>query len=114
MLLKIKTSEILLATASGVIRSREARISNLSVESFEYQDLIFGEGNWSYLGLSFLSRHIVTFDFPNSRMYLKKGKEFNYLIAVMMAGMLIEQNKKKNASNTKQKYCHECGTQLLK
>lgn len=84
---EIKTSEILLATASGVIRSREARISNLSVESFEYQDLIFGEGNWSYLGLSFLSRHIVTFDFPNSRMYLKKGKEFKKIDETDMSGL---------------------------
>ena len=44
----------------------------------------------------------------------KKGKEFNYLIAVMMAGMLIEQNKRKSSANSTQKYCHECGAQLLK
>jgi len=84
---ELKTSEILFATASGVIRSREARISNLSVESFEYQELIFSEANWSYLGLSFLSRHIVTFDFPNSRMYLEKGKGFKKIDETDMSGL---------------------------
>jgi len=85
---EIKTSEALSATASGIVRSREARIGNLSIGSFEYQDLIFGEGNWwSYLGLSFLSRHIVTFDFPNSRMYLKKSKEFTKVDETDMSGL---------------------------
>ncbi|NIP23065.1 MAG: PDZ domain-containing protein [Phycisphaerae bacterium] len=73
---KLKTSEILFATASGVIRKREMRIKSLSVGLLNYTDIIFGEANMSHLGLSFLSRHIVTFDFPNSRMYLKKGKGF--------------------------------------
>jgi len=38
-----KTSEILFATASGVIRKREIRIDSLSVGSFEYDKLIFGD-----------------------------------------------------------------------
>lgn len=84
---KLKTSEILFATASGVIRKREIRIDSLSVRPFEYQDLIFGEANWSHLGLSFLSRHIVTFDFPNSRMYLKKSKEFTKVDETDMSGL---------------------------
>ena len=29
------------------------------------------------LGLPFLSRHLVTFDFPNNMIYLKKGKNFD-------------------------------------
>jgi len=84
---EIKTSEALAATASGIIRSREARIGNLSIGSFEYEKLIFGEGNWPYLGLSFLSRHTVTFDFPNSRMYLKKGKGFKKIDETDMSGL---------------------------
>jgi len=73
---KLKTSEILFATASGVIRKREMRVKSLSIGFLNYANLIFGEANWSHLGLSFLSRHTVTFDFPNDRMYLKKGKGF--------------------------------------
>ncbi|MBW8042223.1 MAG: PDZ domain-containing protein [Planctomycetes bacterium] len=84
---ELKTSEILFATASGVIRQREIRIDSLSVGSFKYQYLIFGEGNWSYLGLSFLSRHGVTLDFPNNRIYLKKGKGFKKDDETDMSGL---------------------------
>ena len=84
---ELNTSEELIATASGIVRSREARIGNLFVGSFEYQDLIFAEANWSHLGMLFLSRHIVTFDFPNSRIYLKKGKEFKKNDETDMSGL---------------------------
>ncbi len=84
---ELKTCEILFATASGVIRKREMRIKSLSIGSLNYADLIFGEANMSHLGLSFLSRHIVTFDFPNSRMYLKKGKGFKKNDETDMSGL---------------------------
>ena len=82
-----KTSESLFATASGVIRKRECRIDSISVGSFEYEGLIFSEANWSHLGLLFLSRHKVTFDFPNSRIYLKKGKDFKKRNESDMSGL---------------------------
>ena len=84
---KLKTSEILFATASGVIRKREIRIDSLSVGSFKYAEFIFGEANWSHLGLLFLSRHIVTLDFPNNRIYLKKGKGFKKNDETDMSGL---------------------------
>jgi len=84
---ELTTSEILTATASGVMQKREVRIDSLSVGSFEYEKLIFSEANWSYLGLLFLSRHIVTLDFPNSRMYLRKGKEFKKGDETDMSGL---------------------------
>jgi predicted aspartyl protease len=84
---KPKTCESLFATASGVIRKRECRIDSISVGPFEYKQLIFSEANWSHLGLLFLSRHTVTFDFPNSRIYLKKGKDFNKKDETDMSGL---------------------------
>jgi len=84
---KPTTSESLFATASGVIKKRECRFDSLSVGPFEYADLIFSEANWSYLGLLFLSRHIVTFDFPNSRIYLKKGNDFKKVDETDMSGL---------------------------
>jgi hypothetical protein len=84
---KPKTSETLFATASGVIRNRECRLDNLSVGSFEYEKLIFSEANWSHLGLLFLSRHTVTFDFPNSRIYLKRGNQFEKEDETDMSGL---------------------------
>jgi hypothetical protein len=48
-----------------------------SVGPFEYSDMFFQKSNLSILGLPFLSRHLVTFDFPNDTMYLEKGMNFN-------------------------------------
>ena len=48
-----------------------------SVGTFEYNDMFFQKSNLSILGLPFLSRHLVTFDFPNDTMYLKKGMNFS-------------------------------------
>ncbi len=84
---KVRMWETLAATAAGTIRLRESRITNLRLGSFEYQDLIFGEGILSCLGLSFLSRHLVTLDFPNNRIYLKKGKDFKKVDETDMSGL---------------------------
>jgi predicted aspartyl protease len=84
---ELKTSKTLFATASGVIQNRECRIDSFSIGSFEYKELIFSEANWSCLGLLFLSRHTVTFDFPNSRIYLKKAKDFKKMDETDMSGL---------------------------
>lgn len=52
-------------------------VDKLAVASFEYHDVPFSKSNQSILGVRFLSRHVVTFDFPNGKMYLKKGKRFD-------------------------------------
>ena len=52
-------------------------LEGFSVGSLEYKNNIFQNNYESALGLVFLSRHIVTFDFPNKIMYLKKGKYFD-------------------------------------
>jgi predicted aspartyl protease len=82
---QLKTSETLLATAAGVIRQREARISTVSVGPFEYENLIFLDAYVSGLGLPFLSRHIVTFDFPNANVY--QGCQFNKVEETDMSGL---------------------------
>ena len=50
---------------------------SFSIGSFEYKDVIFDQSDESYLGMPFLSRHLITFDFPNNKMYLKQGKYFD-------------------------------------
>jgi hypothetical protein len=82
-----KTSETLYATASGVIRRKEVRLDNLIVGPFEYRGLLLAEGNVSRLGLSFFYRHLVTFDFPNNRIYLKKGRNFEKVDETDMSGL---------------------------
>jgi len=81
------TSETLASTPSGLVKSKAARIDRLSIGSFEYQDLIFREDDVNNLGLDFLSRHLVTFDFPNNKIYLKKGKEFLKMDKSDMSGL---------------------------
>ena len=92
---QIKTSNTLAETAAGTVRFRSARIDSLSIGSFEYQDLIFDEGNWNQLGLSFFSRHLVTFDFPNNRIYLKKGKKFEKVDEADMSGLHLLRSPEK-------------------
>ena len=62
-------------THSDLIKSTITE--NFSIGSFEYKDVIFDQSNESYLGMPFLSRHLVMFDFPKQKMYLKKGKYFD-------------------------------------
>jgi hypothetical protein len=84
---KTETAEMLMQTAAGTIREREARIDSFSTGVFTYKDAIFGQSNLSCLGLLFLSRHLVTFDFPNSKIYLKKGKDFEKVDETDMSGL---------------------------
>lgn len=68
-------------------------IKNFSVGSLEYEDNIFRRSNESVLGLLFFSRHLVTFDFPNNVMYLRKGKNFDkpqyILISIEGTGFIL-------------------------
>ncbi|MBN1972801.1 MAG: aspartyl protease family protein [Sedimentisphaerales bacterium] len=70
-------------------------IDEFSVGSFKYENNIFMRNYISILGLPFLSRHLVTFDFQNNMMYLKKGKNFDKQSNVnakisFIAGCLLE------------------------
>lgn len=55
---------------------REAKLERLQVGSFEHFDLVFFDYSVNLLGVEYLSRYAVTFDFPNDYLYLKEGKRF--------------------------------------
>ena len=74
-ILKKVGSKVEFKTKEGF--NKAAVIDKFSIGSFEYRDAIFYESNQSSLGLGFLRRHLVTFDFPSRKMYLKKGKHFD-------------------------------------
>jgi hypothetical protein len=61
---------------SGMYASRVARLSHFSFHSFQHENLQFTSDKKNILGLKYLSRYLVTIDFPNQRMYLAKGKHF--------------------------------------
>jgi hypothetical protein len=52
-------------------------IGRFSIGPLQYKDVTFDESDKSVLGIPFLSRHLVTFDFQNRKMYLKKGSYFD-------------------------------------
>ena len=86
---KAKTIEASFMTMAGVIKEREARINNLSIGSLHYRDLIFSELDSSILGLEFLGRHQVIFDFPNRRLYLEEGRNYRRRDQRDMSGLRL-------------------------
>jgi len=64
---------------------KAAVVSRFSIGALEYKDAVFREGGESVLGMPFLSRHLVTFDFPNRKIYLKKGKYFDKPTALFLS-----------------------------
>ncbi len=88
----VKLSETLVATASGAQKSRLMRVGNFAIGSFEYQNLIFGESSESHIGLEFLNRHTVIMDFPNKKLYLKKGEQFDRKDESGMSGLALLLN----------------------
>jgi hypothetical protein len=71
------TRTILSLDASGVGNRRLAVGSELQLADFKINDSCVGEGNGHVLILSFWSRFVATFDFPNGFAYLVRGKAFD-------------------------------------
>ncbi len=51
---------------------RKSIIAKLCFNQVEYENAFFAEHNQSILGLGFLSRHVVTFDFPKKKVYFEE------------------------------------------
>ena len=66
-------------SVTGVRTYREGTLSDLRVATLRNSGLTFGEskGKWNVLGLGYLSRFKVTFDFAKRRLHLVQGKQFN-------------------------------------
>jgi hypothetical protein len=90
-----KTLETRVKTLAGILDTREARIDELSFGPFEYEGLIFDECSPNLLGLPFLSRHTVTFDFFNGIMYLEQGRQFRKKDERDMSGLRLARYSNK-------------------
>jgi hypothetical protein len=84
---KVKTSQAFLQTPIGTIASADIRLEDIYIDRFHYRGLIFDDGDLPSLGLDFLSRHIVTFDFPGHKIYLEGGREFHRIDESNMSGL---------------------------
>lgn len=83
----LKTTEGFTETIAGTARKRFAKIAHISVGKFTCRDFTIGEGNHYVLGLGWLRRFRVTFDFHNGKMYLKKGARFDQPDEEDMSGL---------------------------
>jgi hypothetical protein len=67
----------------------------LRLGEFTIPNPVFRECRRNLLGLDLLSRFVVTFDFPNDTLYLKKGNRFDKTYPVDLSGMhLMRQGGK--------------------
>jgi len=64
-------------TACGEHTSNVFRIPRFALGSRQTQDLAFVRGDDNLLGLAYLSRYKITFDFPNRVLYSRAGKAFD-------------------------------------
>lgn len=87
-------------TLTGAAKVRGLRLSELRLGPFTYRDLVFTEADRSALGLGFLSRHLVTFDFQNRRLYLKQVDNPNRSIGLHISGLILKDESGRPSVNT--------------
>jgi hypothetical protein len=73
--------------AGGTMIRRGSRLKSVRLGESTTSNILFRESQISTLGLGFLSRFVVTIDFPNGTLYLKKGKQFDKPFTVNQSGL---------------------------
>jgi hypothetical protein len=76
-------------SVGGKSAQRNGRIESLALGDFNHRDLIFAKRKENLLGLNYLSRFVVTFDFPNRTVYLKRSTRFDASDAQDRSGLHI-------------------------
>lgn len=64
-------------TRVGSLQFPTGRLESLQIGKFRHEGLLVNAGEQNAVGVSYLARYLVTFDFPRSRLYLKKGAHFD-------------------------------------
>ena len=83
-------------TVSGSTTTRLASgKASLKIGSFTLDRPIICESDYNFLGLPFLSRFIVTFDFPNDFCYLKTNKQYSRSDLMNRSGLGIIRDANK-------------------
>ncbi len=87
---KVKgAGESLFESLAGTTVDRRFRADVISLAGNRHEQLLFSEGSRSILGVNYWSRYKVTFDFPDSAIYLAKGRRFNEPDVQDMSGLKI-------------------------
>lgn len=75
---------------AGTVPKRMARLRQLSIGPFTHRELLVSDSSLNNkLGLRYLSRYVVTFDFPNKAMYLREGVNFSRADAIPLSGLQL-------------------------
>ena len=89
---KVKADrDCLCETLAGSSVEREGHLSEFALGGYRHAGLRFDRGVWNILGLNYVMRYVVTFDFPGRAMYLKKGAQFDAPDWLDMGGMRIDR-----------------------
>jgi len=77
------------ASPSGTSKERRGFFDALKLGDWKHRELLFAEEQRNALGLSYWSRHTVTFDFPAKKVYLETGEHFQRPCWRDMRGLAI-------------------------
>jgi membrane-associated protease RseP (regulator of RpoE activity) len=77
----------LMQTAAGTGSNRRGRVQLVGVRDCFVFDPIVRTASEQVLGLGYWSRFIVTFDFPNRIVYLKRGSRFSERDRIGLSGL---------------------------
>ena len=67
----------LATSALGTRSVRSVRVREIALGDYRHRGPVFDEGTSNLIGLDYLSRYVVTLDFPGKKMYLKPGARFD-------------------------------------
>jgi len=87
-----ESREVTAVSLGGIHTTKSTRVTGLRIGHYTYRDLPFTEGRWSTLGLAFLARHRVTFDFPNRKMYLMKLMQPVCPVTPCISGLILRRD----------------------
>jgi hypothetical protein len=72
---------------TGIESSSLGRASEVTVGDISFHGIVFESADMSSLGLAFVRRSMITFDFPRGTMYLKAGKRIETEEDADMSGL---------------------------
>src|SRR6185437_7870940 len=78
-------------TLAGESQARSGTLRDLSLGPFLHRDVYFDSSDVSTVGMLYLSRYIVTFDFPRDRLYLKKSRGYAEPCRTDQSGMSFKR-----------------------
>jgi hypothetical protein len=81
------------ATLADEIETSAGRLSRLTLGSFQHEQLVMDRDQSNSLGLDYLRRYQVTFDFPRQAIHLRRGKQFSGKDSSLVIGcVLVAEN----------------------